>query len=127
MPLFAGNGYSDDFSVNMQKIKNQLEEENLTVTLVSGCDDVCQNCPNREGGFCITDGEKNQNVINKDKHISEIIGLEENFETDYYGGLKAVKAAVDEQTFAGFCEKCSWKSLGLCSYAQWLNAVEKFI
>lgn len=127
MPLFAGNGYSDEFSANMWKIKSILENEDLILTLVSSCDDICENCPNREGGFCITKGEINERVIGKDRKISEIIGLGENAETNYYGGLRAAFERISEEKFNELCGKCSWKEFGLCSYSQWKNAVLKYI
>ena len=128
MPLFSGNGYSDDFSQNMWQVKNTLEKENPKVILTSGCDSICENCPHREGGnFCIKNGRKNEEVIKKDKAISAHLNLEENYTDNYHSVLKVALRTFTKESFENFCGKCKWGEMGLCGYEKWKNQIEKIL
>lgn len=53
IPRFKGEGYSQAFCNNMQKIKNSIKDGNYD--LVDSCDDVCAFCPNNINGICKND------------------------------------------------------------------------
>jgi len=55
IPRYKGNGYSEAFCTNLNRIKKELENDNYI--LVEECDDVCLSCPNNIGGKC-SDEEK---------------------------------------------------------------------
>lgn len=50
IPRFRGEGYSESFCENMQKLKALINTESYE--LVENCDDVCAYCPNNIGGIC---------------------------------------------------------------------------
>ena len=128
MPLFSGKGYSDDFSQNMWNVKNTLENENPLVCLTDGCDSICENCPNRENGdFCTKNGRKNEEVIKKDKEISDFLKLEENFTHNYHTILKIAYDKFTKETFENFCGKCKWGEMGLCGYEKWKIQIENIL
>lgn len=49
--FFQGKGYSGEFTENMWKMKEKLEQ-NPTVVLLQETDDVCACCPNNRQGRC---------------------------------------------------------------------------
>lgn len=55
IPRYQGNGYSRDFCVNLEKVKQSLK--NNDYILVEECDDICLVCPNNIDGKC-ADEEK---------------------------------------------------------------------
>lgn len=50
IPRYIGEGYSEAFCKNLEKIKNNLKNNNYI--LVDCCDDVCTYCPNNIDGKC---------------------------------------------------------------------------
>lgn len=50
IPRYRGNGYSEEFCENLNRIKKELKNNHYT--LVEECDDVCLSCPNNINGKC---------------------------------------------------------------------------
>lgn len=51
IPRFKGRGYSDEFCVNMRKIKERIDRGEA-YEIVFSADDICAVCPNLENGMC---------------------------------------------------------------------------
>lgn len=120
LPLFKGEGYSDDFSVNVQSVKELLESEGPTLRFVCSSDMICQSCPNRRKSGCALD-DREGSVSDKDKRLADISGFEEDTELGYFDALKAVRRKMTAEDFTSLCGECRWNKMGLCSYEKWLE------
>ena len=107
MAYFCGNGYSEAFTQNMEKVL-QLLTENQPVVLTADADDICAACPNRIGTSC-THLEK---VSRYDRGVLNVLGLEAG------AGLSAgeFKKVIEEKILhAGkretICGDCMWTAL----------------
>ena len=50
---FRGAGYSDGFSRNMAAMQKRVfDNQEITVCVTEGADELCQKCPNRRGKGC---------------------------------------------------------------------------
>ena len=128
MPLFSGKGYSDEFTENMWSVKTNLEKENSLVELTSGCDSICEKCPNRQNGnYCIKNGRINEDVILKDREISAFLGMGENYTDEFFTIMQTAYDKFTAETFGKFCGRCKWGEMGLCGYYKWKEAAEKII
>lgn len=107
---FIGKGYSNNFTKNMSDIKNSLTTLNKDIYISSCCDDVCQNCPHRNGRYCTT----NKKVEMLDKKTLEILGLKDNssYSWDYLSFLFKQKVLQCNQ-LEYICSGCCW--LELCT------------
>ena len=65
IPRYKGNGYSEKFCENLERVKHNLKNNNYV--LVDDCDDICSCCPNNIDGKC-TDENK---VKKYDKLVKE--------------------------------------------------------
>ncbi len=68
--FFQGKGYSGEFTENMQKMKEKLEQ-NPTVVLLQETDDVCACCPNNRQGRCLS----MEKVERYDSQVLALCGL----------------------------------------------------
>ena len=55
LAYFEGKGYSDGFTVNMQKMLEFFEKGADIELTVSG-DEICKECPNLKEGSCVSAG-----------------------------------------------------------------------
>ena len=73
LAYFEGKGYSDGFTVNMQKMLEFFEKGADIELTVSG-DEICKECPNLKEGSCVSAGL----VEAYDRKVLEACGLSEN-------------------------------------------------
>ena len=69
--FFVGKGCSESFVTHMYGILSELKEDSAVVTLVDGCDAICEGCPNHREGVCETD----EKVRAIDRRAIEAMGL----------------------------------------------------
>ena len=104
LAFYQGVGYSSDFSENMWKMKRLLEQ-NPTVRLIAGTDDICAACPNNRGGVC----EDQEKVIQYDTQVLRRCGLEPGTELPFLEFSRLVREKIllcggREQ----ICGDCEW-------------------
>ena len=87
LAYFEGKGYSDGFTVNMQKMLEFFEKGADIELTVSG-DEICKECPNLKEGSCVSAGL----VEAYDRKVLEAWGLSEK-----------------AQMISGICGKCAEK------------------
>lgn len=118
LPLFIGEGYSDDFSANMQYVKKFVETEDPRLRFICKGDMICENCPNRRPGGCALDST-DSTVADKDRRVSEILRLVISDGVSYSKALQAAHSLIDKRSFEDLCGDCRWFRQGLCSYEKW--------
>lgn len=132
---FSGHGYDEGFASHMECVVNLLHNgENHMVTLVDRPDLICSACPNltRRGqdepafssGRCRLD---NNNVINKDRDVLDILGLEADFPYELSFLFAALGQNFDEDAFYRTCGTCGWFLQGLCSLDLLTANAEKYL
>ena len=75
LAYFEGKGYSDGFTVNMQKMLEFFEKGADIELTVSG-DEICKECPNLKEGSCVSAGlveayDRKEFVENVQKNVIE--------------------------------------------------------
>lgn len=105
--FFQGKGYSGEFTENMAKMKERLEQ-NPEVLLLCGTDDVCARCPNNHGGVCASC----EKVENYDRQVLALCGIAENttWRWNDFAALvhENIIAAGKRESICGACE---WNAL----------------
>lgn len=106
---FQGHGYSEDFTAHLSDLIRRIREENVTVTLTVGRDDVCAHCPNLADGVCTSCGK----VEDYDRRVLELCGLKEGKPMEAADFLETVRQRVLLLgKRSSICGKCQWS--GLC-------------
>ena len=120
VPQFVGKGYSNEFSANMQKIRDFLYDCNPYVNFVCGCDCICENCPNKSETGCLLDGQnENSGVDKRDEEISRLAGIKDGDKMLFSEALDKVFENTEKSDFDRICGDCRWYKQGLCSYENW--------
>ena len=104
--FYEGKGYSADFTDHMGRVIRELEANpGQKVVLKAETDIVCRNCPNNEGGICITQ----EKVQRYDETVLRACGLKVGSEISFaeFIGLvreKIINAGIRRD----ICGDCSW-------------------
>lgn len=111
--FFRGEGYSDAFTENMQRIKDELEK-NPEVLLLCGADDVCAGCPNNLSGKC-TDpetGKSSGKAEHYDRQVLAHCGLKEGSKICWKDFAAAVQHKIlNAGKREAICGDCQWSRL----------------
>ena len=74
---FQGYGYNEEFTRNMTIIHEKLMNDEESIHLVNGLDDLCKYCPNLNKDICINDRE-NEKILKMDKIVIDKVLKESN-------------------------------------------------
>ena len=91
LAYFEGKGYSDGFTVNMQKMLEFFEKGADIELTVSG-DEICKECPNLKEGSCVSAGL----VEAYDRKVLEACGLSEKAQMRFQEFVENVQKNVIE-------------------------------
>lgn len=116
--LFVGNGYSEEFCVNMEKIIIRMKSEKIKI--VQCQDDVCSSCPHANLDGTCKNG--NDNVSLRDKNALAVVGVNKN-QIYSYDEIHEKLKLIDEKSFNKVCHHCQWGVSGLCSYDKFKKMV----
>ena len=106
---FTGHGYDADFTAHMKAIVSTLKENPSTpITLVRGCDVLCQMCPNNQGDRC-TSLEK---VASMDSAVLRVCSLTDGETSPWImAALRARKQILETEEFQAVFASCQWFEL----------------
>ena len=107
--FYEGKGYSSDFCDNMSKILAELEKNpDVKITLTSGVDLVCHNCPNNSAGTC-TSSDK---VGRYDHAVLKACTLQEG-QTIAYGQFMDLvrRNIISTGKRVAICGDCVWNDI----------------
>ncbi len=89
----------------MSEIIYFLNSENPLVTLVQGCDIICENCPNNIDGFCL----ECEKVRKFDEKCLKEYGLNEGEKIRWLDLKKLAQTRIiNENKLKSVCKNCSW-------------------
>ena len=106
---FTGHGYDADFTAHMKAIVSALKKNpNTPITLVQGCDVLCQMCPNNQGGRC-TSLEK---VASMDSAVLGVCSLTYGETIPWITAARRARRQIFEsEEFQAVCASCQWFEL----------------
>ena len=104
---YRGEGYSNDFTAHMWKMKRLLEK-NPIIELGMRADDVCKACPNNKEGICTSDNK----AAEYDRQVLSHLGLHEGDTMRWLDfALLVDKQIIQTCTRADICGECQWNRL----------------
>ena len=103
--FFQGKGYSGEFVENMAKMREILEE-NPTIRLTDGPDDICAACPNRLTETCA------EKASRYDREVLRRCGLSLGSTLPYLDFSKnVIETILRPGDRREICGDCQWSSL----------------
>lgn len=117
--FFRGKGYSGDFTENMWRMKERLEQ-NPEVVLLQETDDVCARCPNNRNGRCISTaaGEESggtplpEKAAGYDRQVFDCCGLAPGSRMKWKDFADLVREHILEAgKREAICGDCQWNAL----------------
>ncbi|WP_315166330.1 DUF1284 domain-containing protein [Metaclostridioides mangenotii] len=115
MRAYQGNGYSEEFNINMKKVIIDVDLYNRAynktpdiykdtqVELIFGLDSLCGSCPNNLGEEC----RSQENISRLDKKVIEIFDLKEGLYL-YKELEEKVFNYMNSDFYNQICSKCEW-------------------
>lgn len=114
---FAGAGYDDDFTVNMEEIVmgrlRARDGDTVEIEVVEGLDAICAPCPNNAGEDCTNAGR----IRAIDARHAAALGLHAGERLTWGEARARIRAQVAPGDLARLCAGCPWLELGLCEAA----------
>ena len=113
---YSGKGYSDEFTVGMDRVAKKLREDpGATVEITFSSDSICAACPKRyEEGKCLDDAK----VLLYDARVREILGLEEK-RYSYHELIDRLDTYImsgdGDELLRAICGDCEWYPVSACS------------
>ena len=106
---FTGHGYDSDFTAHMKSVVSELSENPETeVTIVKGCDELCNMCPNNKSGVCAS----LEKPASMDCAVLGICGLAYGENVPWAKtARKARKLIFETEEFNKICACCQWFEL----------------
>lgn len=110
--FYKGLGYSEEFVEGMNNIINLLNKDPCTkIKLITKCDDLCFNCPNKQNNnICLTD----RKVKELDINTLKIYNLKENEEYVFNEIINTIYKNFDKNKFHKICNSCNWYKSDTC-------------
>lgn len=107
LAFFKGKGYSEEFTLHMTRIKNDLEN-NPNVKIVCETDDICSKCPNNKNSECLSEDK----VREYDRDVLRRCNLSEGeiISYDEFKDLVYKNILIPEKR-EEICGNCQWNEL----------------
>lgn len=111
--FYKGLGYSKDFIEGMDNILNLVKKDpNTKIKLIVNCDDLCNNCPNKQSDdVCMT----KEKVAKLDYDTLQVYNLKENQEYTFEEIINTIYKGFNKNKFKKICRSCNWYKEGICS------------
>ena len=110
---YKGLNYNQSQVRNWSEISSKLKENpDIDILIVSGRDDLCENCPAILPEYRILC--KEFIVNNLDKNIQAMLGLVTGQVYKYKELIENLEKNMNYERHKKFCETCAWWKKGLC-------------
>lgn len=114
---FAGKGYSDTFTDNMNDlVEDRLRApggRDLLIEVTLQTDDICAPCPNRRGSECLSEAR----IRALDDRHAVALALSEGDQLTWGAALARIKSEIPPERLDSLCAGCQWLDHGLCKEA----------
>lgn len=109
---YKGYNYDNNHKVNWNLIQNKLQSSDVDVLVVSGHDDLCGNCPNKN---LLSNKRCNDNGVNKlDEAVKSLIGITFGESYKFEKLVQKLNSKITHQLHEKLCSSCVWWQKGLC-------------
>lgn len=114
---YEGNGYSSEFTKNMDGVVSTLSD-NTYVKIVMTVDDICEKCPHKlENSTC----KSQEKVFEFDLKILNELKLIVNRTYLYKDILNSIRENLSYEKFQEICGSCQWFHYGYCKNGIFAN------
>lgn len=110
LQYFKGKGYSDDFTLHMQKVLEKMRD-NPEIEIITHNDIICSHCPNLKDGLCLSPDK----VYEYDQKVLKFCNLPN-------------KAVMTWNEFSALVKQeilCSGKRKEICISCRWADICEE--
>jgi hypothetical protein len=105
--FFDGEGYDEAFIKNLKNLMDRVEEEEITIS--SGTDDVCRNCPYLEGSRCLYSDNSDEEIMGMDTKALLLLSLSHGDKVKW-DELKDKISKIFPEWFSLYCKECDWRN-----------------
>lgn len=118
LAYFEGKGYSNDFTVNMQRML-EIFEKGTDVEMTVAGDEICKACPNLQDGSCLSADL----VESYDRRVLKECGLQEKDNLTFREFVdKVQKNILQSGKREEICGNCQWNEICSNKQSRWENA-----
>lgn len=113
MHLYSGTGYSEAFCRQMEQLLQDCQDapNNISITLISSCDDLCAVCPNRTGAIC----KEEASIRQRDREVQAYFKLADGWKGTYADLIEQIRLPFSKiQRASDVCHRCQF--YGLCDH-----------
>jgi len=103
--FYKGEGYEQKFIDSLSELVARANEGE-TVNIVSGPDDVCQNCPYLNNNQCNQQNDSEVEILKLDDKALKFLGLKPGIQVKWLDLKNKVDDA--EEWLQDFCFGCQW-------------------
>jgi hypothetical protein len=113
---FRSLGYNEEFVANMSKVVKELRSNpTFPITLVVGCDAICESCPYNKQGRCIKKKSSDLETRTMDLKLLQVLEFAPGAQMPIAEALGRIKERITLKELAEFCHDCEWWKLGYCA------------
>ena len=106
--FFEGKGYSEAFIRHMTDVIDMLQRDDPAITLVDGCDILCEQCPHNTGGVC----DHDEKVRGIDQRALEKMALPVGSVLPWHECYtRAYDSIIKAGRLKEVCRDCQWLSI----------------
>jgi hypothetical protein len=104
--FFHGEGYDEAFIMNLKETLTRADAEGITIT--SGADDICKNCPYLKYSICMFSDSADEEIREMDARALRLLGLSSG-EKATWAKLKNKLPDIFPEWFSSYCLECDWR------------------
>ncbi len=113
---FRGLGYSQEFTVKMGKVVEELRSNSaLPITVIAGCDVICASCPHNRENKCLRNADSERKAKTQDLEVLQRLGFETGAQMPVGKVWTSIKARLSVRDISEICWDCEWRELGYCA------------
>ena len=117
MRAYIGNGYSEEFKIEMEKVIKELKVYNeflnndiKKVNIVFNTDSLCEKCPNK---LCENKCASQEKVSLIDEKMIKYFSIKEGIQ-NYIDLENQVYNKINNEIFDDICKECEWYNMIDC-------------
>ena len=103
---FKGSGYSERFVKNFQKVLRRLEQ-NPTIEVVEGGDEICSACPHFRSQKCLKSESSENKIRELDCRVISRLKLSTGVKMSYREVSNLVRK-IPKSELPEICGRCEW-------------------
>ncbi len=111
---FRGNGYSQEFVLNMGRVASATFLMGAQLQIVDSCDTICSACPHRRDNECGKKKDSPQIVKRHDTEVASKLGVKIGTELVWREVRTLIRQNITPEDLGKVCRNCEWLKFGYC-------------